>query len=72
MKKYIKLENLMSIALKEFSPNLSEQDIKNITEYIMHGEYGVAWELLWYLVDEQDLIPSEELILAGQEMGLME
>lgn len=72
MKKYEKLENLMQISLNEFSPYLSEQNIKDITEYIFYGEYGVAWELLWYLVDKQNLALSKELIFVGEEMGFIQ
>lgn len=67
---YRSLEGLMTSALNKARGSLSEQDAEDVQEYIDHGEYGVAWELLWHIVNEKKLEASEELISCGKKMNL--
>jgi hypothetical protein len=42
------------------------------TEYLAYGEYGVAYELLVFVLDKQHIERPDQLQQAGSEMGLLE
>ncbi|QWK81314.1 hypothetical protein [Ochrobactrum sp. BTU1] len=54
-----KIESLLIESLNKVSEYIDDKDHKDVQEYINHQEYGVAWELLWcILVDKQVIIPE--------------
>jgi hypothetical protein len=63
------LEHLLRLSLDQVSNLLTEQEIIDIQEYIQHGEYGVGWELLWFIIKERELPEPSELKQCGVEMG---
>ncbi len=69
---YAKLENLLRGALDQVGAALSERDRTDVSEYLDHGEYGVAYELLTFVLDKQQIAHPKELRQAGGEMGLLE
>ncbi|MBC8719180.1 hypothetical protein [Ochrobactrum sp. Marseille-Q0166] len=65
-----KIESLLIESLNKVSEYIDDKDHKDVQEYINHQEYGVAWELLWcILVDKQVIIP-ESMRISGRMMGL--
>lgn len=68
---YAKLEKLIRGALDQVSAALSERDMTDVSEYLDHGEYGVAYELLTFVLDKQQIAHPKELQQAGGEMGLL-
>lgn len=67
---YIKLRDLISLSLEELKPKLSEQEIIDIQDYINVGEYGVAYDLLSYVIQDKSLNFPENLKIAAKMMGL--
>lgn len=65
-----KIESLLIESLNKVSEYIDDKDHKDVQEYINHQEYGVAWEFLWcILVDKQVIIP-ESMRISGRMMGL--
>lgn len=65
---YKQLQILLIEALEKVQDQLTEQDVTDVREYVENGEYGVGWELLWYLIDRKGLEVSAELIASGKMM----
>ncbi|NSX06956.1 MafI family immunity protein [Cupriavidus gilardii] len=42
-------------ALESVAKQLPAQDLRDVEEYLDYGEYGVAYELLIFLLDKQQL-----------------
>jgi hypothetical protein len=66
---YQELERLLNKSLNDLKAHISEQDYRDVQEYIEHGEYGIGWELLWHLVVDKKLEASNNIIACGQKMG---
>ncbi|WGY73052.1 hypothetical protein KEC55_33950 [Burkholderia cepacia] len=64
------LERLLQKSLAAVETDLSEQDRSDVREYINHGEYGVAYELLAFVLNKQKLVRPTALIEAGRKMGM--
>lgn len=64
------LERLLLESLAAVETDLSDQDRSDVREYIDHGEYGVAYELLAFVLDKQQLAHPTALIEAGRKMGM--
>lgn len=63
------LEQLLNASLEHTRPYISSQNYEDVKDYIEHGEYGVGWELLWYLVNDKGFPIPAELIKCGDMMG---
>ncbi|MEB2610106.1 hypothetical protein SB461_26790 [Burkholderia cenocepacia] len=63
------LGRLFRESLAAIETELSEQDRTDVHEYLDHGEYGVAYELLAFVLDKQKLPHPTALIVAGRKMG---
>lgn len=70
--RYAKLEKLLRDALDQVSTVLPECDKTDVSEYLDYGEYGVAYDLLTFVLDKQQIAHPKELRQAGGEMGLLE
>ncbi|WP_043342655.1 hypothetical protein [Cupriavidus basilensis] len=70
--RYAKIEKLLRDALDQVGSALSDRDKADVSEYLDYGEYGVAYELLTFLLDKQQIAHPKELRQAGGEMGLLE
>lgn len=57
-------------ALESVAEQLSAPDRRDICEYLDHGEYGVAYELLTFLLDKKQLAWPVTWKEAGKQMGL--
>ena len=66
---YKTLEKFLTASSNSVALYLSEQEQADVKSYIDHAEYGVAWELLWYLVQERRSHIPPELIECGEKMG---
>lgn len=64
------LARLLQESLAAVETNLSDQDRSDVREYLDHGEYGVAYELLKFVLDKQQLAHPIALIEAGRKMGM--
>ncbi len=64
------LERNLWDALESVAKELSTQDRRDIGEYLDHGEYGAAYELLTFLLDKKQLAWPITLKEAGKQMGL--
>jgi hypothetical protein len=64
-----RLEELMSEAILELRPLMSDQGAADAQMYIEHDEFGVAWELLWFIVNNNNIIPPNSLLESGKMMG---
>ena len=69
---YDELETLLKGAYGVLAADLSEQDRNDVEEYLEHGEYGVAYDLLRFLVENEQLVLPESLTMAGRLMGMCE
>jgi hypothetical protein len=49
---------------------MSDKARRDVSEYLDHGEYGVAYELLTFLLDGQNLERPVILIEAGRKMRM--
>lgn len=56
-------------ALESVAKQLPAQDLRDVEEYLDYGEYGVAYELLIFLLDKQQLAWPVTLKEAGMQMG---
>ncbi|WP_089339118.1 hypothetical protein [Burkholderia singularis] len=65
------LERLLRTSLQSVAKNLSDKDQADICEYLDHGEYGVAYELLDFVLDKQHLERPTTLVEAGRKMGMI-
>ncbi len=65
-----KLEQLLKESLESVAKKLSDQDREDIGEYLDYGEYGVAYELLVFVLDKQELPQPITLVEAGKKLGL--
>jgi len=57
-------------ALESLAEQLSAPDRRDVGEYLDHGEYGAAYELLTFLLDKKQLAWPITLKEAGKQMGL--
>ena len=64
------LELLMIDSLKHMKQNMIDVDISDVQEYIDHGEYGVAWDLMWHIAINNKINIPDALISSGKIMGL--
>jgi len=68
--RYDEVERLMRESLAQVEKDMSEQDRTGVAEYIDFGEYGVAYELLIYVLDKQRIAHPASLTVAGKMMGM--
>jgi hypothetical protein len=72
------LEDQLTTVVNYFSEPLKDlEDFQDVRELIdQHGEYGVAYELLCYLIAEKQLgIPTDiyqKIVELGKQMGIEE
>ncbi|MGU7771831.1 hypothetical protein ACV229_16880 [Burkholderia sp. MR1-5-21] len=66
------LERLLRESLESVAKHLSDQDRSDVSEYLDHGEYGVAYELLAFVLDKQRLAWPVTLVEAGKKMGMVD
>jgi hypothetical protein len=64
------LERLLEESLAAVEADLSDQDRSDVREYLDHGEYGAAYELLAFVLDKQLLAHPTALIEAGRKMRM--
>jgi hypothetical protein len=64
------LERLFRESLAAVETDLADQDRRDVHDYIGHGEYGAAYELLAFVLDKQQLVHPAALIEAGRKMGI--
>ncbi|EOH6078112.1 hypothetical protein ACMAVI_005581 [Burkholderia cenocepacia] len=64
------LDRLLQESLAAVETELSEQDRRDVREYLDHGEYGVAYELLAFVLDKQQVVHPAALIEASRKMGM--
>lgn len=69
---YDELERLLRESLDSASKNLSDQDRRDVSEYLDHGEYGVAYELLACALNKQHVERPAPLVKAGKKMGMVD
>jgi hypothetical protein len=60
------LTALLAASLEAMADAIPLADRDDVQDYIDHGEYGVAWELLWHFAGDT---PLPTLIEAGELMG---
>lgn len=63
------LDRLLQESLAAVEANLSEQDRSDVREYIDHGEYGVAYELLTFVLNRRKVAHPAALTEAGKKNG---
>lgn len=64
------VEKLLEESLAEVATQIRRQDHSDITEYIDHGEYGVAYEMLTFVVDRAGILRPATLNEVGKRMGM--
>lgn len=64
------LGRLLRESLAAVTNDLSDQDRNDVHDYLDHGEYGVAYELLAFVIDKQRLARPTALVNAGKKMGI--
>ncbi|SCU76051.1 hypothetical protein CNECB9_2710002 [Cupriavidus necator] len=67
---YATIDSLLCQALAQLGDRIPSVDRLNISEYLDHGEYGVAYELLVFVIDREHITWPESLGEAGAAMGL--
>lgn len=71
---YKLLEKRLEDLTAYFADKLPEQNLSDIKEYIYHGEYGLAYEVLCYAIVElnQKVNPDtyENIVNLGQSMNI--
>ena len=67
---YATIESLLRQALAQLGDRIPSVDRLDISEYLDHGEYGVAYELLVFVIDMEHITWPESLREAGIVMGL--
>lgn len=59
---------LVTESIAAVESDLSEQDRSDVREYHVHGEYGVAYELLAFVLDKTQVAHPTALIEGGRKM----
>ena len=67
---YDDIERLLRESLTQVEMHISDRDRKDVTEYLDFGEYGVAYELLTFVLDKARICRPDSLSEAGQKMGM--
>lgn len=67
---YTTIASLLREALGQLGDRISGVDRLDISEYLDHGEYGVAYELLVFVIDREHITWPESLGEAGIAMRL--
>jgi hypothetical protein len=67
---YSEIEALLKIAFSELSAILSAQDRDDVEEYLDHGEYGIAYDLLKFVAEREGVALPESLMAAGRVMNV--
>ncbi|MGD1326335.1 hypothetical protein ACNHE5_15720 [Pandoraea pnomenusa] len=67
---YCELERLLRESLAMVVSDISDQDRNDVHEYLEHGEYGVAYELLEFVIGKQGVARPTALVEAGKRMGM--
>lgn len=66
------VEDLLRGALLDLSKDISVRDHMDAMEYVDHGEYGVAYELIKFVVERDEIAPPDSLLAAGRLMNMPE
>ncbi|HDR9187633.1 hypothetical protein VI03_09685 [Burkholderia vietnamiensis] len=64
------IENLLRKALDLVASKIPDRDRSDVSEYLDHGEYGVAYELLEFVLDKQQAAHPDCLSEAARKMGM--
>lgn len=56
------IERKIKEILEKSKCSLRDSDIKNASDFIVHGEYGVAFELICEQLYENDAVIEKELL----------
>ena len=70
---YSEIEDLLIRSIKEIDNKIQlkyEQDFSDLDLYIKHSEYGIAYELLIYILDKEVYKWPSSLEKAGAKMNL--
>ena len=67
---YRALEKMISNSLKQMESYIGCKNVSDVSTFIRVGEYGLAWELLGFLIIKNNQKFPNELIEAGNLMGL--
>ena len=67
---YDDIERLLRESLRQVEVHISDSDRRDVTEYLDFGEYGVAYELLTFVLDKGRIERPDSLSEAGQKMGM--
>lgn len=68
--RYDDIEKLLRESLMQVEDHISDSDHKDVAEYLDFGEYGVAYELLIFVLDKGRIDRPDSLREAGQKMGM--
>ncbi|CAG2308858.1 hypothetical protein BCCR75502_03499 [Burkholderia sola] len=64
------IESLLRRALDLVASKIPDRDRGDVSEYLDHGEYGVAYELLEFVLDKQQVAHPDFLSEAARKMGM--
>ena len=62
-------EWLLWESLRFYEGDFSDTDIKDIKDYLEHGEYGVAYDLIVFLLEKMQLCKCDSIKAAAKNMG---
>lgn len=66
------LEQLMRESMRTIGPLISNNDRTGVIEYLDQGEYGLAYDLLTFILDKCGVLHPKMLQEAGGKMGLID
>ncbi|CAB3794052.1 hypothetical protein [Pararobbsia alpina] len=64
------IEQLLREVLNLLGGKISGRDRTDVVDYLDHGEYGIAYELLTFVLDNQQITRPPLLREAGKKMGM--
>lgn len=70
MHDYDDIERLLRESLNQVEVGMSDRDRKDVVEYLDFGEYGIAYELLTFVLDRERIDRPDSLRKAGHKMGM--
>jgi len=69
MHDYDDMERLLRESLNQVAADMSDRDRKDVVEYLDFGEYGIAYELLTFILDRERIDRPDSLRKAGCKMA---
>ncbi len=64
------IEQVLREVLNEVGEKMPDRDRNDVVDYLDHGEYGVAYELLGFVLDHQKIARPPLLVEVGKRMGI--